>query len=165
MEIPFNVFDGAENGLINFIANISPGYNLFSTTLKASGGDSYHFTHVAPADQIPDLNQTLLAQANSAVQFSSLLGYATPGQVAKVQVSTNAGAAWQDVYSQAGAGSFTETVFSPRQVSLAAFAGQTGVEFFAVGIHDRTGAVQQALHHFAIRRLPGEQHGHQRVAG
>ena len=42
-----------------------------------------------------------------------------------MQVSTNAGAAWQDVYSQAGAGSFTETVFSPRQVSLAAFAGQT----------------------------------------
>ena len=125
MEIPFNVFDGAENGLINFSANISPGYNLFSTTLKASGGDSYHFTHVAPADQILNLNQTLLAQANSAVQFSSLLGYATPGQVAKVQVSTNAGAAWQDVYSQAGAGSFTETVFSPRQVSLAAFAGQT----------------------------------------
>ncbi len=122
METPFNLVDGAENGLVNFTANISSGYSLFSTTVKASGNDSYHFTHIVPTDQFLTLNSTLLAQANSAVQFSSLLGYATSYQVAKVQVSTNSGSTWQDVYSQSG-GSF-ETAFSSRQISLAAFAGQ-----------------------------------------
>jgi hypothetical protein len=122
MLLPFNLVDGAENGLVNFTVNISGGYNLFSTTVKASGNDAFHFTHANPADQLLTLNSTLLVQNNSALQFSSLLGYATSGQVAKVQVSTNSGATWQDVYSQPG-GTF-ETVFSTRSVSLAAFAGQ-----------------------------------------
>lgn len=122
MELPFNLVDGAENGLVNFTASISGGYNLFSTTVKASGNDAFHFTHANPADQLLTLNSTLLVQAGSTVKFSSLLGYATSGQVAKVQVSTNSGATWQDVYSQPGGS--VETVFSTRSVSLAAFAGQ-----------------------------------------
>jgi hypothetical protein len=122
MELPFNLTDGAENGLANFSASIAGGYNVFSTTLKASGNDSFHLTHAVPADQLLTLNYTLLAQPNSAVQFSSLLGYATSSQVAEVQISTNSGSSWQNVYSQTG-GSF-ETVFSTRTISLAAFAGQ-----------------------------------------
>lgn len=122
LELPFDLTDGAENGLANFSASISGGYNVFSTTLKASGNDSFHLTHAVPADQLLSLNYTLLGQSNSAVQFSSLLGYATASQVADVQVSTNSGASWLNVYSQTG-GSF-ETVFSTRTVSLAAFAGQ-----------------------------------------
>ncbi len=121
-ELPFNLVDGAENGLVNFTATITGGYNIFSSSVKASGNYSFHLTHAQPADQLLQLNYTLLAQANSAVQFSSLLDYATSSQVAKVQVSTNSGSTWQDVYSEAG-GAF-ESTFSTRQVSLGSFAGQ-----------------------------------------
>ena len=122
METPFNLLDGAENGLVNFSADISGGYSVFSTTVKASGNDSFHLTHANPADQLLTLNYTLLVRPNSAVQFSSLLGYATASEVAEVQVSTNSGSSWQNVYSEVG-GNF-ESVFSTRTVSLAAFAGQ-----------------------------------------
>ena len=121
MELPFNLVDGAENGLVNFTATTGSGYSVFSSTEKASGNYSFHLVQPQPADQILTLNYTLLAQSNSAVQFSSMLGYATSSQVAEVQVSTNSGASWQNVFSEPGG--VLESSFSTKQISLAGFAG------------------------------------------
>ena len=69
------------------------------------------------------LNETLLPSANSELMFQSYLGYATSAQVARVQVSTNAGKSWTDVFAEAGNGS-TQRSFSAETVSLGAFAGE-----------------------------------------
>ena len=58
------------------------------------------------------------------MSFRSRLGWATKTQFAKVQVSTDGGLNWLDVFSQAGTGSGGETDFQLRQVSLSAYAGK-----------------------------------------
>jgi hypothetical protein len=55
--------------------------------------------------------------------FESLLGYATIDEIARVQVSTDGGITWQDIYTQAGSGGSGETTFTPHTLSLSAYAG------------------------------------------
>lgn len=52
-----------------------------------------------------------------------MLGYATANQIAEVQVSTNGGADWVNIYSQAGSGTSGESSFSTKSLSLSNFAG------------------------------------------
>src|SRR5262249_48964634 len=54
--------------------------------------------------------------------WSSRLSWATSNQVARVQVTTNSGLTWQDLWSLAGNGS-GQTVFDRNALSLAPFAG------------------------------------------
>jgi uncharacterized protein YkwD len=96
-----------------------------STTVKYSGSAAYHLTHVQghTADQLTYAS-SFLAGTNAAVTLRSRLGYATSGQVARVQVSTDGGSSWSDVYTQAGSGSSGESAFQFRNISLAAYAGR-----------------------------------------
>jgi hypothetical protein len=121
-EIPFNLTDGAENGTGNFQVSISAGYSVITNTVKASGSYAFHLAQPQSTDQILILNYLLLAQTNSVLQFKSLLGYATPTQVARAQVSTDSGNSWQDVYSQPG--SSPEFTFTSHAIPLGAYAGQ-----------------------------------------
>jgi hypothetical protein len=125
--IPGNLFDGAENGLSNFTAELLPGYSPTASGLAASGTFSFHLAHPAtnstdPTDQILQLNRILLPGANAQLSFQSLLGFATSNQVSEAQVSSDGGVTWQTIFSQAGTGS-PQSAFSPQTVSLSSFAG------------------------------------------
>jgi hypothetical protein len=123
--LPFSLTDGAENGLTNFIVAISSGYTATQATVKATGNRAFHLAHTnGTTDQTLLLNRILFPGSNSVVNFKSELGYAMPGQVAKVQVSVDDGSTWQDIYSQAGNGGQTESSFTSRSVSLASVAGR-----------------------------------------
>ena len=119
--------DGAESGLGNFTVQASTGqYNVQDSSVRFAGTYSFHLAHPAPpTSQILTLNRSLLAGASSTVQCRSRLGWAAPDQRAKIQVSTDGGNSWNDVYTQAGSDGPGETTFALRSVSLGAYAGRT----------------------------------------
>jgi hypothetical protein len=122
----FNFFDGAEAGLGNFTTNTSPGYAVRDSTVKATGSFSFHLAHPdPPVDQILTLNQVFVPKTNGTLTVKSRLGFAADAQTARVQLSTDGGVGWQDVYAQVGTGGQGETTFTTRSFPLTAFAGGT----------------------------------------
>ena len=116
--------EGAENGLTNVTVVASPNYSIIATDVKASGTASFHLLHPTPMTQVLTLNRLFRAGTNAQLRFASRLGSATGSEIARAQVTTNAGAAWVEVWSQIGAGSPGESVFTRRTNSLAAYAGR-----------------------------------------
>jgi len=118
--------DGAENGLTNFTVQASTNdYSVRDNSVKFAGTYSFHLAHTQPAPQILTLNRLLLATASSSVTFESRLGYASDIQIARVQVSSDEGNTWNDVYTQAGNNGPGESSFTLRTVNLGAYAGHT----------------------------------------
>jgi Cysteine-rich secretory protein family len=119
----------AENELNPLVATIS-GYEVIATDIKADGSASFHLAHPAPpSEQILRWNQTVLVNEASELHFSSRLGLSSPAQIAKVQVSTDNGQSWQDIFTQAGiqsgtTSSFGEERFNQKTIPLSKFAGQ-----------------------------------------
>jgi hypothetical protein len=121
----FNFLDGAETGLSNFGAALSPGYNCITNTVVAAGAEAFHLAMPTPGDQVLSLNHTVTPGTNGVLSFSSLLGLATATQVARVQATTNAGLSWVDLYTRPGDSTWGESAFSTHAVSLANMAGQS----------------------------------------
>ena len=123
---PLTFIDGAENGLTNFIVQAATNlYSLRDTGVKFAGSYSFHLTHTQAVSQLLTLNRLLLATTNSLLSFQSRLGYATASQIARVQISTDDGNSWSDLYTQPGTGGQGETSFTLRTISLASYAGRT----------------------------------------
>ena len=126
---PITQVADAENGLGPLVAAVS-NYEVLATDIKADGSASFHLAHPAPpSEQILRWDQTLLVNETSELHFSSRLGLSSPAQVAKVQVSTDNGQSWQDVFTQPGTQSgFTSSLgeerFNQKIIPLAEFAGQ-----------------------------------------
>ena len=121
-----NLADGAEGGLVNFTANVSPGYAVVTNGISASGSYCFHLAHPTsgiPPEQILQLKELLYPATNTSVTFKSLLGFADPQQVAKVQASGDGGVIWQDLYSLPGNSGQVESSFSPHTLSLSNYAG------------------------------------------
>jgi hypothetical protein len=74
--------------------------------------------------------ETLFPSNNTSLSFNSFLGYATTTEVARVQISTNGGGLWVDIFAQAGTGYSSNTAFTSHTLSLSNCAGQiTAVRF------------------------------------
>ncbi len=131
---PGDLVDGAENGLVNFTANVSPPYNPISTVNASVGTSSFRLSSqgvftplTAPALQTLTLNPTLLASASSQITFDSLyfdMGFDTPSEVASVDVSTDGGTTWTSAFSESPPPTLKQTAFVPKVVPLGQFAGQ-----------------------------------------
>ena len=121
---PYTAVEGAENGLNNVTVVSSPGYSVITNDLVASGSFAFHLAQPDGADQFLTLNPILRPATNSVLSFAKWLGYASTTQVAKAQVSTDAGATWQDVWTQAGNNGSGDANYSTVSVSLSAYAGQ-----------------------------------------
>ena len=122
--------EGAESDSTTLLASTSSGYSPIASDVSASGGRSFHLAHTQRADQILLLQHTLLPNSSTILKFASRLGLSSPNQVALVEVSTDEGQTWQEIYRQAGQQSgttsnFGEFSFSSKSISLAAFADQT----------------------------------------
>jgi len=125
---PFNFSDGAESGLGNFTVNTSAGYSVQDSTVRASGAFSFRLAHVnPPADQKLTLNQSFVPKSNGVLTVKSRLGFAADGETARIQISTDGGVGWQDIFSQAGnnSGQQVEATFVPRSFPLGAFVDKT----------------------------------------
>lgn len=122
---PFSLTDGAEAGLGNWTTNTSAGYSVIVSSPHpvASGTRAFHLCHTNPSPQLLTLNTTLYPRTNTTLQFKTRLGWATVDQSARVQVSTNGGSAWINIFSKPGTGGSGETSYSTTNISLAPFAG------------------------------------------
>jgi hypothetical protein len=123
----------AERGLEGLLTRTTPGYAVVQSSTAASGTFAYRLAHLTPrADEFLQLPDTYLAEANSSITFQSRLGIATDIETARVQVSTDGGVSWIDIFRQSGTSTTadgfplpTETGFVARTLSLGAFARRT----------------------------------------
>ncbi|TVP76472.1 MAG: hypothetical protein EA353_11990 [Puniceicoccaceae bacterium] len=90
--------DGA-NDLSRVSDGTSDGYSALSTSVKYAGSGAYRLAHPSPADQTLEYLETFRPGPAAALHFRSRLGWATDGQVARVEVSPDGGASWTPVYS------------------------------------------------------------------
>ena len=118
-----DLVDNALNGLTNFTISPTPVYPTI-TNPPVGSGYCFHLAHANPLPQLLQLKELLFPTAATTVSFDSLLGYATSAEVARVQVSADGGANWQDIYVQPGSGGAGESSFTPKTLSLAGYAGQ-----------------------------------------
>lgn len=119
--------EGAENGTNRVTIQKVGTYNVIQSVTKRNGTYAFQLAH--PTDGIQDqaivLKPSFVVNANSMLHFASRLGWATADQTAKVQVSTNNGASWIDVYTQSGSSVQRpqEGIFQDRTVNLGSFSG------------------------------------------
>lgn len=115
--------DEANN--LNRVTAVKTGsYSALSTTVKHASSGSYHLLHPTAVPQTLTYQSSFYVESNAQVSFRSRLRGATVTQKAAVQVSTDNGNTWTDVYSQVGGGHPGEGGFTLRTASLAAFAGK-----------------------------------------
>ena len=121
------LLDDAENGPGD--VTVTPaGTDLLEPGYGTNGSTAYQLIST-PAEALA-LNPTILPTAGSTLRFASLLGYATTSETAEVQLSTDGGASWSDLYSQTGAGG-TEYTFTTHAIDLSPYAGQScQIRFF-----------------------------------
>ena len=106
--------------------NVGGNYPVIQGDVVGAGGAAFHLAHPVSEDQYLRLTETLyVEQPDAVVHFLSRLGWATSTQVARVQVSSNDGGSWADVYAQPGTGNAGETGFTQREASLAEYQGRT----------------------------------------
>lgn len=120
----YSLNDGAESGPGNFTTDTSPSYSVQDSSVKASGGYSFHLAHPDPVDQILTLNQVFVPMTNGTLTIKSRLGFASVVQTARVQIAADGGG-WQDVFTQTGNNGQVESAFVTRQFSLGGFAGRS----------------------------------------
>jgi uncharacterized protein YkwD len=124
-----NFVEGAEKGLAGLEVSATPGYSVVTSERKAAGAQAFHLAHPKPAGSgVPSaqsltFRQLWRAGPEARLEFQSLLGWATPTQLARAQVSLDQGSSWQDVWTQAGTGGNGDPAFRSQSVSLARFAG------------------------------------------
>ena len=117
--------EGAESGTNTITASTFGNYKIIETVTKKSGTSSFHLA--TPQDGLREqsfvLNARYLATDSSTLRFQSRLGWVTTTTYGIVQVSTDDGATWQEVYRQGGTSGAGERSFVARSVNLAPFAG------------------------------------------
>ena len=118
-----NLMDSAQNGTTNFTVSPAQTYPLVTNAPDGSGSNCFHLTHINPAPLILQLNEDLFLSNNAVLSFKSLLGYATTSEVARVQITTNYGNTWQNLYSQAGTGGAGESAFTQHTIGLSNYTG------------------------------------------
>jgi uncharacterized protein YkwD len=120
--------EGAEGDLSHLTITTFGGYPFVSTTVKASGANSFHLGHMVDNNsldpQIIEYNESIHVFPNARVDFKSLLANAGDGEVAEFQVSEDDGATWTTLWSQVGNG-IEETGFSTKSADLAQYVGKT----------------------------------------
>lgn len=119
-----NATPDAADSLARVTVVQSGAYAALSTSVKDSGSGCYHLLAPGTGQQTITYNSAFLVKDGASLSFRSRLGIAHTTQIAHVQVSTNGGLVWTDVFSQTGVGQPGETAFQSRNVSLAAFAGK-----------------------------------------
>ncbi len=118
-----NIFANAENDLAGLIADISSGYSVIVTNVVAEGKKAYHLAHTEFAVQSLTLEDLVEVHQESLLAFRSRLGWATTKQEARAEISTDFGATWRTLWSQAGTDGAGDTNFLYTSISLTNYAG------------------------------------------
>ena len=118
-----NLVDKATNGLANFTISPTPIFPVI-TNPPVGSGKCFHLCHTNPVSQLLQLNDVLFPATNTTVSFASFLGDATTAESAHVQVSSDGGGTWQDLFVEVGTGGQVDTAFTIHSLSLSNYVGQ-----------------------------------------
>lgn len=127
-----NAYYNADNGnTINDLTDAS-----YTSIYSGNGDNGTAVYRLAPATLSESIEFPLqfIPTANSRLEFDSKLGFATEEQTAAIQISTDNGSSWKDLYTKTGTGSLTESNFSSHSLSLSDYTNQF-VKFRAVYRH------------------------------
>jgi hypothetical protein len=119
--------ENADNGPSNIIDRTHASYPLIQSSVVAQGTHAFHLAHPTAASDWFEIDRDLSIGSDTKLFFMSRLKWATPNQVAKVQVSTDSGVTWPNtIFSQAGDADNPQGDgdFVFRQMDLSAFAGR-----------------------------------------
>jgi hypothetical protein len=121
--IAATLLEGAEAGAPGVTSVTSPGYAVLQQSVRASGLWAFRLAHPLPIDQHLAWNRPVRPGPAARLELASRLGWATTGQVARVQATTNAGRDWLELWSRTGTGTAGQTQFELLSISLAGLAG------------------------------------------
>ncbi len=116
--------DNATHGLTNFTISPAPGYPIL-TNPPTGSGKCFHLCHLDPVPQWLQMDELLFVSNATALNFKSRLGYASSDETARVQISTDGGSSWSDLFTETGANGLTDAAFSQHTLSLAAYVGES----------------------------------------
>lgn len=117
--------DNASNGLINFSISPTPTYPII-TNAFVGGAKCFHLAHPTGTPQLLQLNEVLYPSNSTLLNFKSMLRWGvTNVQIARVQVSTDGGNIWQDIYTQSGTGGSGDASFAQKSLSLSSYVGKS----------------------------------------
>jgi len=118
--------EDAESGTANVIDGTGGGYSLIQSDIVSQGSNAFHLANPGFNDNWFEIDQSLTIESDSKLFFTSRLNWATPAQVAKVQLSTDGGSSWPtDIFSQAGDGGSGEGAFGLKEIDLSSYSGQS----------------------------------------
>jgi hypothetical protein len=122
-----NFVDNALNGLTNFTISPTPPPYPVITNAPDGSGNCFHLTHYIltpyPVPQLLPINEVMYPSTNTTISFKSLLGYASTNEFARLQISTNSGTSWANLFSEAGTNDPGETTFTKYTFSLSNYSG------------------------------------------
>jgi len=116
------LFDGAEGTFTNWTTNTESDYSVVTINPVASGARAFQLIHSQGHPQSMTLAYTVVPLTNVSLQFKSRLEYATTDETARVQISTNGGASWLDVFTQIGDNGAGESTFTTKNIALTSYA-------------------------------------------
>ena len=101
------------------------GYDVVQTAVRSLGAAAFNLRTLSGGqNQYITLNRTFFGRPGATITFASRLALATPSESAHVQVSTDAGVTWSDVFAQTGSDGPGEATFVNQSRSLAALEGK-----------------------------------------
>jgi hypothetical protein len=116
--------EGAENGASNVTINQVGAYDVIQTATKKTGTAAFQLATPTGETQSIELKPAFLITSGTTLRFQSRLGWAAVDTHAKVEISTDDGTSWQEVFRQLGTANEGETSFNARSANLSPFAGQ-----------------------------------------
>jgi hypothetical protein len=155
-------FEGAEGPLTNVALTTYGGYAAISSTVKASGSNSFHLRHITDAintnayPQYLQFVKPFFVEAGAKIDFKSRLGIAYagtaqtgPGETARLEISLDEGNTWTSIWSQAGVtqdhgADNSEKTFNARSVSLTNYVGKLVMLRFNFDVDPEVGWFDEA---------------------
>ncbi|CAA6819329.1 MAG: Chitinase (EC [uncultured Thiotrichaceae bacterium] len=119
-----DVFDAEDNG-VSVTDETDSAYDIIASGSGNNGGNAYRLapgTLASSSSQSFELVGTFIPSATSVFEFDSQLAFATGGQTASIQISTDEGASWKNIFAQTGDGSRADSNYVSRSISLASYA-------------------------------------------
>lgn len=95
----------------NVTLSVSSGYEVVQRAIRAEGSAAFNLRVLGGRTQTITFNRQYFARPGATLSFASRLAAATGDETARVQVSTDGGVTWQEVFSQAGSGAPGESAF------------------------------------------------------
>ena len=112
----------AEQSLDRVLVQVTPGYDVRTTTRRATGAYGYRLTTPQPVDQVLTLDGRFIGGSSPALSFSIALGYATEDQTIYAESSDDGGVSWKVLWRRSGITGQSDGAFSRVTLPLPAYA-------------------------------------------